>query len=94
MNSPNIIFRLTESKLKTLGDNFDSLSTHYKEQVFYRSIICEDCFESGFCRECHCGLPRKWYTHFSCNNGHRFPDLMDNDNWTEFKKNKGMEFFL
>ena len=40
----------------------------------------------GTCRECGCSIPGKWFVEKSCNNGKRFPDLMDKFKWDEFKK--------
>jgi hypothetical protein len=60
---------------------------HLKEQIAYRALMCkEDCATQGKCKHCGCGLPGRWYSTPSCNGGERFPDLMPEDKWLEFKK--------
>lgn len=70
-----------------LGDQFDLLPQHQREQVLYRSQICKDeCIQLGYCVECGCDVPGKLYVKESCNGGKKFPDLMNLEDWQEFKK--------
>ena len=80
------ISNFLEGNLKMLGDNFGLLPAYQKEQVLYRGNICKaDCVKNGFCKECGCDLPGKFYSTASCNNGERFPDIMNEADWEEFK---------
>ena len=89
MKAKNII-HFIEGNIKMLGDQFDLLPLHQREQVLYRSQICKDeCMVLGYCVECGCSVPGKLYVKESCNEGKKFPDLMNKIDWEEFKeKNK------
>ena len=83
----NKVFQFIEGNLKMLGDKLDLISEHEREQVFYRSEICKnDCVKYGYCIQCGCDLPGKFYVKKSCNKGTRFPDIMDEEDWNEYKK--------
>lgn len=62
-----------------------------EEQVEYRKTFCKDCEEQGKCVYCKCSYPGRLYSTSSCNYGERFPDLMNKEEWDEFKKNKRTE---
>lgn len=64
---------------------------HLKEQVAYRTILCEECLIINECKECHCKLPEKFYVKESCNNGEIFPDLMNKSDWENFKKENDIQ---
>jgi hypothetical protein len=86
MITPKKIFQFIEGNLKMLGDQFDLISPHQKEQVLYRSQICkDDCMKYGYCKECGCSVPGKLYVKKSCNGGKRFPDLMSKEEWEKYK---------
>lgn len=75
-------------------DKLVGLPLHLQEQVRYRAAKCEDCMTvghktkgPGHCKECGCSVPGKWFVSKSCNNGKRFPDLMEKDEWDNFRKN-------
>ncbi len=68
-----------------LGDKIHLLSQHEKEQVVYRSQICkQDCVQFGYCIQCGCNLPGKFYVTESCNPD-RFPNIMSKLDWEKFK---------
>lgn len=68
-----------------LGDKIYLLAQHEKEQVVYRSQICKkDCVQVGYCIQCGCNLPGKFYVTESCNPD-RFPDIMSKLDWEKFK---------
>jgi len=70
----------------------DMLPDHLREQVLYRSEICKnDCVEYGYCVNCGCDLPGKFYVRRSCNDGTRFPNLMSAEKWEEYKKENNIE---
>lgn len=86
MITPNKIFQFIEGNLKMLGDKFNMIPEHTQEQILYRSEICKnDCVKYGYCVNCGCDLPGKFYVKKSCNAGGRFPDLMDAESWEEYK---------
>jgi len=80
------IIQFLEGNIKMLGDEFDLIPQHQREQVMYRSEICKyECMQYGYCIECGCSLPGKLYVKESCNDGKKFPDLMNKSDWEEFK---------
>jgi hypothetical protein len=86
------ISQFIEGNLKMLGDQLNLLQDHECEQIFYRSQICEsDCMRLGYCIYCGCDLPGKLYVNESCNNGDRFPDLMNKSDWEKFKSENGIK---
>lgn len=87
MITPKKIFQFIEGNLKMLGDKFDMIPQHEREQVLYRSEICKnDCMKYGYCVNCGCSVPGKLYVKKSCNDGGRFPDLMDAEDWEKYKE--------
>jgi len=90
--TPKKVFQFIEGNLKMLGDQLHLLPQHEREQVFYRSQICkDDCVKFGYCVFCGCSIPGKMYVKESCNDGSRFPNLMNEENWEKFKKDNGIE---
>jgi hypothetical protein len=86
MITPTKIYQFIEGNLKLLGDQLNLLPNHEKEQVLYRSEICKnDCVKFEYCIMCGCNLPGKFYVSKSCNNGTRFPDLMNKSEWEKYK---------
>ena len=63
---------------------------HLKEQVAYRMLICQPCMETGQCEVCGCSVPGKLYVKKSCNKGKRFPDMMDAEDWNQFKSDNNI----
>jgi hypothetical protein len=91
MITPNKVFQFIEGNLKMLGDQFDLMPKHQKEQVLYRSQICkDDCMKYGYCIECGCSVPGKLYVKKSCNGGKRFPDLMSKSEWEKYKSDNNI----
>lgn len=63
------------------------LPTHIQEQVRYRLEKCEkDCLPVEECIVCGCPPEKKAFATKSCNPD-RFPNLMNNEEWQEYKKN-------
>jgi hypothetical protein len=92
MITPKKIFQFIEGNLKMLGDRIHVLPNHESEQVLYRSQICkDDCMKLGYCINCGCDVPGKLYVKESCNEGLRFPDLMNKKDWEEFKLKNNIE---
>ena len=67
-------------------DKLFGIPPHIKEQVLYRYSICTDCIKQEACQYCTCDPIKKAFNTESCNGGERFPDLMDDEKWEEFKK--------
>jgi hypothetical protein len=81
----NNIKQFIEGHLNKLEDDLFGKPSHFKEQVLYRASKCEDCYRIGKCLTCGCNLPGKHYVTKSCNNGLRFPDLMEAEEWEQYK---------
>lgn len=92
MITPKKILQFIEGNLKMLGDELGMLPKHQQEQVLYRSQICEsDCMRLGYCIYCGCDIPGKLYVNESCNAGDRFPDMMSQSDWENFKSQNNIE---
>ena len=79
------ILQYIEGNTRLLGDMIHLLPHHEKEQVIYRSQICKaECLSVGYCIQCGCDLPGKFYVKKSCNLD-RFPDMMSKTDWEKFK---------
>lgn len=81
------IMQFFEGNAKMIGDKFNLLPKWKKEQVLWRMDICkDDCIKAGKCKYCGCSSPGKLYVDKSCNGGDRFPDIMSESEWEEYKK--------
>jgi|TARA_R110000822_G_scaffold152112_8_gene291364 hypothetical protein len=67
-----------KSKVITVPD-------HIKEQLQHRLDLCGDCIEAEGCIKCGCPVVKKHFLKKSCN-PERFPDLMEKEEWDEYKK--------
>jgi hypothetical protein len=86
------VLQFLEGNIKMLGDKFNLLKNHEKEQVLWRLELCKnDCVLEGKCKWCGCSVPGKLYVKKSCNEGVRFPDIMDEWEWQEWKKINNIE---
>ncbi len=90
----NNIREYIEGNLNMLKDEFFGKPYYFKEQIIYRQSKCTDCYRLGKCLTCGCELPGKHYVVKSCNNGLRFPDLMNEEDWNEYKKANGIKIKL
>lgn len=91
--TPKNIMNFIEGNMKMLGDRINLLPKFQREQVMWRSEICkDDCMVEGKCNYCGCSVPGKLYVTISCNNGERFPDMMDESEWEEYKKVNNINF--
>jgi hypothetical protein len=94
MITPEKIRQYLEGNLKMLGDMFYLLPKHVREQVAWRSLICQDCLSEGACKYCGCTVPGKLYVTVSCNGDERFPNLMDEEEWTQYKIENKIEIII
>ena len=90
--TPRKIYEYIYGNMAFLGDKINIIPEHQREQVLYRSEICKnDCVKYGYCVNCGCDLPAKFYVKKSCNKGTRFPDMMSAIKWEEYKKENNIE---
>lgn len=67
------------------------LEPHIQEQVLYRLSLCsKDCLVNDSCAYCECPPKKKVFVMLSCNEGERFPDIMKESEWEEYKKNNNI----
>jgi hypothetical protein len=89
----SLIQQYIEGNIRMLGDALKILPVHEIEQIRFRAEICKnDCVKYGYCVNCGCELPGKFYVKRSCNAGGRFPDLMNADEWDKYKKDNNINF--
>lgn len=72
---------------RDLLDRFNLLPDLVKEQADYRALVCKDSCAKG-CEYCGCSTPGIWFIDRSCNNGEKFPEMMNEEDWEEFKVEK------
>jgi hypothetical protein len=81
-----------EGNLKYYKDKFLSSPKYLQEQYHYRLYKCKDsCIPQEKCEVCKCPPLKKAWVTKSCNNGTKFPDLMDSDNWDEYKEDNDID---
>jgi hypothetical protein len=74
-------------------DQLVGLHPYIQEQILYRVEQCKyDCMLQNKCRNCGCDVPKKMFVVESCydenesGNINRFPDLMNEEDWEQYKK--------
>ena len=68
------------------------LQEHIEEQIVWRLSKCkDDCVPDGKCQHCNCPTHKKILVTISCNEGERFPDMMNEEDWEEYKKEHNIE---
>lgn len=76
-----------EGNLKYYYNKLVGLSPHIQEQVMWRIMQCkDDCIPKEACIHCGCDPEKKAFVIESCNEGKRFPDLMNEEDWNQYKK--------
>lgn len=92
MITPKKIYEFFEGNIKMLGDEFGMLADYQKEQVLFRMEKCkEDCMKFEYCIYCGCSVPGKMYVKKSCNDGARFPNIMNEQDWAQYKIDNNIE---
>lgn len=86
MSLLNKMKQYVEGNFNMIQDHLIGKPQYYKEQIAYRASKCKDCYKIGRCKECGCNLPGKHYVEQSCNDGKRFPDLMNESDWEKYKE--------
>lgn len=89
------VLSFIEGNTKYYMDNLNLLPNYYKEQVVWRTDKCKDtCMQNNECEYCGCPASKKVYVEESCNKGERFPDLMAEDEWREYKKENNIVVYV
>lgn len=80
------ISNFIEGNAKYIYNEFIGLPQHIREQVLWRMSQCkDDCIIQKQCKYCGCEVPQKLFVNESCNNGERFPNLMNEEDWKKYK---------
>lgn len=74
-----------QGKTRKVIDHFNLLPIHIQEQVAFRENKCKKSCPTK-CQHCGCETPGRWFSDESCNDGEKFPDLMNNVDWEKYKK--------
>ena len=86
------IYNYISGNANMILDKAGMVSQAFKEQIAFRHFKCkDDCVKLGKCMHCGCSLPGRFFTTKSCNKGDRFPDLMEDDKWEQYKKDNKIE---
>lgn len=85
INKKNILSFL-EGNAKYYYHKLFGIPQHMNEQILYRLSKCQDCLANDTCLYCGCPPVKKAFVIESCNNGERFPDLMNKEDWEKFKE--------
>lgn len=89
--TPKNIYNYFEGNARLLLDNLGVSMKHIEQQVAYRLLTCkDDCVIAGKCKQCGCSLPGRAFSTPSCNE-ERFPDMMNEEDWNKYKKEKNIE---
>lgn len=73
--------------------NFKKYLYHQKEQIVFRSYLCKkECFENKKCLSCGCNFFDAISDILSCNYQRKFPNMMNDKEWTIFKTNHNIKF--
>lgn len=87
------IFNYIEGNGRSILSKLGLSQPHIKEQVAYRLLVCkDDCVPNGRCSHgtCTCKLPDRAFSTASCNKS-RFPDLMNEEDWFNYKEENGIK---
>ena len=88
----NNVLSFIEGNYNYYKEKFSPSPQYLQEQYHYRLEQCKnDCVPAGECVYCTCPPLKKAWVQTSCNNGERFPNLMDKPTWEEFKKNNNID---
>ena len=75
-----------EGNAKFYYDKLVGEPQYLREQRLWRLYKCKnDCVVSGKCKMCGCPVEKKVFNDESCNEGERFPDIMNNERWEQYK---------
>jgi hypothetical protein len=82
-----------EGNIEYYKDQIGYYPRYKKEQVFWRMTFCqEDCLkDEQKCVYCGCPSVKKMHVTESCNAKQRFPDMMDEPTWKQYKIDNGIK---
>lgn len=81
------ILSFIEGNYKYYYNEIVGLPKHIQEQTIWRLMKCRDtCIAANECQVCGCDPKKKVFVVESCNEGEIFPDLMNEEDWKEYKK--------
>ncbi len=67
-------------------DHWRILPDYTKEQVLFRASQCPpECARNQKCHFCKCDFPAKLFVDYSCNKGQALPNLMNEEEWKNYK---------
>ena len=85
------ILSFIEGNTNYILDRFGFYPDYKQEQVLWRLNICKmDCVKEGACVYCGCPPTKKAFAEASCNNGDRFPDIMEKKEWEKYKEDNNI----
>jgi hypothetical protein len=83
------IWSFIQGTSRAYYDKLIGLPGHLQEQVTWRLSQCDDCIADGACQVCACPPLKKAFATKTCN-VHRFPDLMEKQEWEQYKRVRGI----
>ena len=79
------ISHFIEGNAKYYYDKLIGEEQYLREQRLWRLYQCkDDCVVTGECKHCGCPTKKKVFQDETCGGG-RFPDIMNEKDWTEYK---------
>lgn len=91
LNVTNIAHYI-EGNAKFYYNKFLDEPQYLREQRLWRLYQCkDDCVVEGKCKVCDCPVEKKVFQDDSCNNNERFPNIMDNIKWEQYKKDNNID---
>lgn len=85
------ISNFIEGNAKYFYNKLNPEPQYLREQRLYRLSLCkDDCVAIGKCIVCSCPVEKKVFNNQSCNPD-RFPDIMNEEDWSKFKEENGIE---
>lgn len=87
------IINFVEGNLNYLRSlsNFFKLDYHIREQAIYRSYLCRDCLDAGYCKICNCMTPHMFYSPRKVDSDNKWSAMLTKDQWETFKKDNNID---
>ena len=79
-----------EGNFKYFRNKFLAAPDYINDQILL-SLCKDDCLKANACKYCSCPPRKKVWVVESCNNGERFPDLMNKEDWGKFVKENNIK---
>ena len=93
-NPAKITFKNVKNFLSAQVREAGFLPEWEKEQVLWRAEAAKPCTLNGSCLECGCETPDLFYGTDGCKRKENpcFPDMMDEQTWTQYKIDNNLNF--